>query len=77
MTAWVLSLPFQIVMAVVAESYSYDVYGEPSGTGSVGNPYMFTGRRYDGKTGSEAAMTQATSATSQQGGKIENKSSRC
>ena len=29
------------------ESYSYDVFGEPNTTSSVGNPYMFTGRRYD------------------------------
>jgi len=31
----------------IAETYSYDVYGEPSNTSSVGNPYLFTGRRYD------------------------------
>ena len=35
---------------VVAESYSYDVFGQPGGTGSVGNPYFFTGRRYDDET---------------------------
>ena len=34
----------------VAESYSYDVFGQPSGTGSVGNPYFFTGRRFDTET---------------------------
>jgi len=34
----------------VAESYTYDVFGEPSSTGSVGNPYFFTGRRYDDET---------------------------
>jgi len=33
------------------ESYSYDVYGQPSGTSSVGNPYLFTGRAYDTETG--------------------------
>ena len=35
----------------VVESYTYDVFGEPSGTGSVGNPYFFTGRRLDTETG--------------------------
>ncbi len=35
----------------VAESYSYDVFGTPNNTSSVGNPYMFTGRRYDSETG--------------------------
>ena len=33
------------------ESYSYDVYGQPSGTSSVGNPYLFTARAYDTETG--------------------------
>jgi RHS repeat-associated protein len=33
------------------ESYSYDAYGIPNVTTSVGNPYMFTGRRLDGNTG--------------------------
>jgi len=36
---------------VLVESYSYDVFGEPNTTSSVGNPYMFTGRRYDTETG--------------------------
>ncbi len=31
----------------IEEQYSYDVYGQPSNTSSVGNPYLFTGRRYD------------------------------
>jgi len=31
----------------LVESYSYDVFGEPNTTSSVGNPYLFTGRRYD------------------------------
>ncbi|MHC4159595.1 MAG: RHS repeat-associated core domain-containing protein, partial [Planctomycetota bacterium] len=35
----------------VIESYSYDVFGSPSTTSSVGNPYLFTGRRYDTETG--------------------------
>jgi len=34
----------------VVETYSYDVYGQPSTTSSVGNPYMFTGRRFDEET---------------------------
>jgi len=34
----------------VAESYSYDVFGEPNRTSDVGNPYLFTGRRYDSET---------------------------
>jgi RHS repeat-associated protein len=35
----------------VVESYTYDVFGRPDTTSSVGNPYMFTGRRYDTETG--------------------------
>lgn len=44
---------------VTAERYSYDAYGQPSfadGSGNViiqsaiGNPYLFTGRRYDDET---------------------------
>ncbi len=35
----------------VVESYSYDVFGTPDDVSSVGNPYMFTGRRYDSETG--------------------------
>lgn len=33
------------------ESYAYDVYGKASIPSSVGNPYMFTGRRYDKESG--------------------------
>jgi len=36
---------------VIVERYSYDVFGEPNTTSSIGNPYMFTGRRYDIETG--------------------------
>jgi len=44
----------------IVESYSYDVFGEPTIRNSSGqkitssnydNPYMFTGRRYDNETG--------------------------
>jgi len=44
----------------VIERYSYDVFGEPTiydpsheprATSDVNNPYMFTGRNYDSKTG--------------------------
>lgn len=35
---------------VVIEQYSYDVFGEPNTTSSIGNPYMFTGRRLDSET---------------------------
>ena len=35
----------------MVESYSYDVFGEPNTTSSVGNPYMFTGRRYEPDSG--------------------------
>lgn len=35
----------------IVETYSYDVFGEPNRVSSVGNPYMFTGRRYDNETG--------------------------
>lgn len=34
----------------VVETYSYDVFGEPSGVSDVNNPYLFTGRRYDSET---------------------------
>jgi RHS repeat-associated protein len=48
------------VNGTVVESYEYDVFGEPmvydaNGTeiseSSVGNPYLFTGRRFDDETG--------------------------
>ena len=39
------------VNANVVESYSYDVFGQPSTTSSIDNPYMFTGRRFDSETG--------------------------
>ncbi|MBW2738080.1 MAG: RHS repeat-associated core domain-containing protein, partial [Deltaproteobacteria bacterium] len=35
----------------VVESYSYDAYGSSSDTSSVGNPYLFNGRRFDAETG--------------------------
>ena len=44
----------------IVETYRYDVFGEPNvwdangdalTESSVGNPYMFTGRRYDDETG--------------------------
>jgi len=36
----------------VVESYTYDAYGNPSVTGSlIGNPYMYTGRRWDEESG--------------------------
>jgi len=35
----------------VVESYSYDVYGHPNQVSAIGNPYLFTGRRYDTETG--------------------------
>jgi len=34
----------------IVEAYSYDVFGEPNRVSAVGNPYMFTGRRYDSET---------------------------
>lgn len=34
----------------IVERYSYDVFGEPNTTSSLGNPYLFTGRRYDNET---------------------------
>ena len=36
---------------MVVERYSYDVFGEPNRVSGIGNPYMFTGRRYDPETG--------------------------
>jgi RHS repeat-associated protein len=35
----------------IVEQYSYDVFGKPNTTSSVGNPYLFTARRYDTETG--------------------------
>jgi len=44
----------------VVEQYAYDAYGDPTiydgggtplGESSIGNPYLFTGRRYDGESG--------------------------
>jgi uncharacterized protein RhaS with RHS repeats len=34
----------------IIESYAYDVYGAASVISSVGNPYYFTGIRYDSET---------------------------
>ena len=49
------------VNGTIVESYEYDVFGEPTiydyaahqevEESSVGNPYMFTGRRFDSETG--------------------------
>ena len=33
------------------ESYRYNAYGQPLQASTVGNPYMFTGRRFDSETG--------------------------
>jgi RHS repeat-associated protein len=38
------------VNSVIVERYSYDVFGGPNTTGTIGNPYLFTGRRYDNET---------------------------
>ena len=35
----------------VVENYTYDVFGSPSATSSIGNRFMFTGREYDTETG--------------------------
>lgn len=35
----------------VVESYSYDAYGSSLGSSSVGNPYLFNGRRFDTESG--------------------------
>jgi RHS repeat-associated protein len=35
----------------IIERYSYDVFGEPNRTSSIGNPYFFTGRERDSETG--------------------------
>lgn len=34
----------------VVDSFSYDAYGTPSQTSSIGNPYLFTGRAFDDET---------------------------
>ena len=33
------------------EAYRYNAYGQPLQASTVGNPYMFTGRRFDSETG--------------------------
>ena len=33
------------------EAYRYNVFGQPLQASTVGNPYMFTGRRFDSETG--------------------------
>jgi len=38
------------VNSVIVERYSYDVFGAPNTTSGIGNPYLFTGRRYDIET---------------------------
>jgi len=35
----------------IVERYSYDVFGEPNTISGLGNPYLFTARRYDDETG--------------------------
>jgi RHS repeat-associated protein len=35
----------------ILETYSYDPYGKPAAASSLGNPYLFTGQRYDVETG--------------------------
>ena len=35
----------------MAETYAYSPYGKVNQASSVGNPYLFTGRRYDPETG--------------------------
>ena len=34
----------------LVEAYRYSVYGQPLQASTVGNPYMFTGRRFDSET---------------------------
>ena len=35
----------------LVEAYRYNMYGQPLQASTVGNPYMFTGRRFDSETG--------------------------
>jgi RHS repeat-associated protein len=35
----------------IAETYRYEAFGEPEQASTLGNPYLFTGRRYDPETG--------------------------
>lgn len=35
----------------LVERYTYDAFGKPDQISTVGNPYMFTGRRYDEESG--------------------------
>ena len=35
----------------LVEAYRYSVYGQPLQASTVGNPYMFTSRRFDSETG--------------------------
>jgi RHS repeat-associated protein len=35
----------------IVERYSYDIFGEPNTTSTIGNPYLFTARRFDPEAG--------------------------
>ncbi|HHI94797.1 MAG TPA: hypothetical protein ENK04_15045 [Gammaproteobacteria bacterium] len=35
----------------VAETYSYDAYGQPNNISSIGSPYLYTGREYEPEIG--------------------------
>lgn len=43
--------PGGTTLSPIVERYSYDVFGKPNRTSTVGNRYMFTGREYDYETG--------------------------
>jgi elongation factor Tu len=36
---------------IVVDRYNYGDYGAPFATSTIGNPYLFSGRRYDAETG--------------------------
>jgi len=35
----------------MVEQFQYDAYGQPTAASTVGNPYLFTGQRFDAETG--------------------------
>ena len=47
----------------VAEKYTYDPFGETAAASALGNPYRYTGRRYDPETGLYYHRSRYYSAT--------------
>ena len=48
---WDRSIGLTDTTGNLVEAYRYNAYGQPLQVSTVGNPYMFTGRRFDSETG--------------------------